>query len=145
MTGTCNRQDELLEALGRAFVPEHLTAHLAQCDSCAELRLVAGALLEERSQAMTEAPVPSAAAMWLRMQLRREHEVEAGARRSLLIGQAVTLTVAMVLIAAVFSSEISAGIRHAFGSISLSTPLILVLATWALLAPLGGWVAIRAK
>ena len=141
----CHRQDELLEALARGFVGPELAAHADRCASCGELRLVAGALLEDRGQAMAEAPLPSAGTMFWRMQMRHRREAQAAARRSLLVGQAATLAVALMLIVALFGPAIAAGLREALGAIRLSTPLLLALATSALLAPIAGWVAIRGK
>jgi predicted anti-sigma-YlaC factor YlaD len=143
--GRCEREDELLTALGRGFVYPELDAHLEACSSCSELRLVAGGLLDERVRAVGEAPVPSPETMWWRLQMRQQREAQARARRSLLIGQAATLAVAMVLIAALLGAEIAVGVREVAASIRLSTPLLLALASWILLAPIAGWVAIRQK
>lgn len=141
----CPREDELLDALGRDFVGAELDAHAATCASCSELRLVAGALLDERVEAISQAPVPSAGTMLWRMHMRYRQEAQAVARRSLLVGQAVTLAVAIGLVVLLFGPSIAVGVREAVTSIKLSTPLLLVLATWVLLAPIAGYVAIRQK
>jgi hypothetical protein len=142
---SCPREDELLDALERRFVGAELDGHVAACASCSELRLLAGALLDDRAAAMLEAPVPSAGTMWLRMRVRRRHDAEATARRSLLIGQAATLLVALVLVVAFFRVDLAAGVRQLIATIQLSTPLLFALATWVLAAPIAGWVAIRQK
>lgn len=141
----CAREGELLEALERGFVGAELDAHAASCASCGELRLVAGALLDERVDAMAEAPVPSSGTMWWRMRVRHRHEAEAAARRSLMIGQAATLLVAIALVVSYFGGEIAFGVRHLAATVRLSTPLLLAVATWVLLAPIAGWVALRQK
>lgn len=141
----CPREDELLGALERGFVGPELEAHAVTCAACGELRLVAGALLDDRGVAVTEAPIPAAGGVWWRMRMRHRREAEATARRSLLIGQAVTLAVAMSLVVVFFGTEITAGFRDAITTIRLSTPLLLVVAAWALIAPIAGWVAIRQK
>jgi len=135
----CPREDELLDALGRGFVGDELNAHAAACASCGELRLVAGALLDERVEAISQAPVPSAGTMLWRMHMRHRQEAQALARRSLLIGQAVTLAIAIALMVALFGPQVAVGIRQ------FSTPLLFVLATSILLAPIAGYVAIRQK
>jgi hypothetical protein len=142
---TCPRADELLDALGRGCVGPELERHVASCAGCSELRLVAGALLDERVDAIAEAPVPSAAAMWWHVQVRRQEEAQARARRSLLIGQAATLAVALILVVSLLGAGVAAGVRHAIASIQLSTPLLLVLAAWFLATPIAGWVALRQK
>jgi hypothetical protein len=141
----CQREDELLDALGRGYIPPELAGHIAACASCAELQLVAGALLDERIEAMAEAPVPSAGTMWWRMQVRHRHDVQAAARRSLLVGQAATLLIALVLVASFFGAELTVGLREVITAVRLSTPLMIAVGAWLLLAPIAGWVAIRQK
>jgi hypothetical protein len=141
----CDREDELLDALGRGFVGPELDEHVRACDACTELRLVAGGLLDERIQAVAEAHVPSPGTMWWRLQVRHRQEVQAAARRSLLIGQAATLAIAIVLAVSLFGVEIAGGVREVISAIRLSTPLLIALGTWLLLAPIAGWVAIRQK
>jgi hypothetical protein len=141
----CPRTDELLDALGRRFVGPELAAHVELCADCNELRLVAGALLDERVDAIAEASVPSAAAMWWRLQVRRQEEAQARARRSLLIGQAATLAVALTLAVSLLGADVAAGMRHVIASIQLGTPWLLVLATWLVATPIAGWAALRQK
>jgi predicted anti-sigma-YlaC factor YlaD len=141
----CPREDELLDALGRGFVGAELTAHLEQCPSCAELRLVAGALLDDRTTAAAESAVPAAGTMWWRMQIRLRHEAQTTSRRSLFIGQALTLIVALALIGTFFGSDLAAGAREVIAVVRVSTPLLLALATSLLVVPIAGWVALRQK
>lgn len=142
---SCPREDELLDALGRAFVGAELEAHVAACASCTELRLVAGALLDDRAAAMLEAPIPSAGTMWWRMLVRRRHDAQAMARRALLIGQAATLAIAIALVVSFFGADVTTAVREAVATIRVSTPLLIALATWALIAPIAGWVALKQK
>jgi len=92
-----------------------------------------------------EAPVLPSGTMWWRVRARHRQEAEATARRSLLIGQGVTLAMAMALVISFFGSDVAFAVRHLIATIRLSTPLLLVLATWILIAPIAGWVAIRQK
>jgi predicted anti-sigma-YlaC factor YlaD len=141
----CHREDELLEALGRGFIGSELTQHVETCSACRELRTVAGALLEDRATAMREAAVPSAGSMWWRMQLRAQQDAQSRARRSLLIGQAATLLIALALIASLFGADIALEVRQIIASVRVSTPLLIAVATWLILAPVAGYVAIRQK
>lgn len=141
----CPREGELLDAFGRGFVGPELAGHVEECSSCRELGAVAGALLDERVQAITEAPIPSAAAMRWRMQIRQKQEAQATARRSLLIGQAMTLAIALALVASLLGADLAVGVREWFTSIRLSAPLLIALGTWLLLGPIAGYVAIRQK
>jgi hypothetical protein len=138
----CHREDELLDALGRGFVGPELEAHVASCEVCGELRAVAGALLDDRAVAMMEAPVPSAWTMWWRLRARERQEAEAKARRSLLIGQAMTLMVAIALFVSFFGSEIGFEVRSLVTTIRFNTPLLVALGSCLLLAPIAAFVAI---
>lgn len=144
-TQACPREDELLDALASAWVGPELSAHVAECASCGELRLVAGALLEERKEAIAEAPVPSAGTMWWRMQMRQRREAQALARRSLLIGQLATFAVALILLATLAGSDVFIGVRDLIATIRVSNTLLLIALSAALAAPIAGWVAIRQK
>jgi predicted anti-sigma-YlaC factor YlaD len=141
----CDREAELLEALGRGFIGAELEEHLVACENCGELRLVAGALLDERVEAIREAAVPSAEAMWCRIQLRQREAAQRAARRSLLIGQAATLAFASTLIAVFFGTDVAAGVTDAVASISFTTPLLLVIAAGLLLAPIAGYAVAHEK
>jgi predicted anti-sigma-YlaC factor YlaD len=141
----CPREDELLDACGRGFIGAELAAHVEECSSCHEIHLVVGALLDERVQAITEAPVPSAGTMRWRMQIRHQQEAQATARRSLLVGQAMTLAVAIALLVWLFGPDVRVGVREVIASIRLSTPLLVALATWLIFGPIAGYVAIRQK
>jgi len=141
----CERENELLDSLGRGFIGSELALHVVACDSCVELRAVAGALLDDRAEAITTAAIPSPGTMWWRMQLRMRQETESAARRSLLIGQAATLAVAIVLMFAVFGADVAVGVRDAVASVHLTTRIMLFIAVPLVLAPLAGWVAVRAK
>ena len=141
----CPREDELLDALGTGFVGAELESHLATCATCAELRLVAGALLDERAQAVTEAALPSSGTMLWRIQMRRRQEAQSVARRSLLIGQAVTLAAAVVLVFTLLGGTLAGEAVNLIASIRLSTPLLLAVAIWLLAAPIAGWLLMRQK
>lgn len=141
----CPREDELLDALGAGFIGDELESHIGTCAACSELRLVAGALLDERTQAVAEAALPSSGTMLLRMQMRRRQEAQSAARRSLLIGQAVTLAAALVLVFTLLGGTLVGEAVDVIASIKLSTPLLLAVAGWLLAVPIAGWVLLRQK
>lgn len=146
VVGTCPREPELLEALERGFVGPDLSSHAAQCRDCGELHDVATAFLEDRAVAVAEAPVPSPGTMWWRMRIRQRRDAEERARRSLLVGQAVTVTLALGLVVMLFGAEIAAGARAVTAAVRLSTPLLVavgVLATTLVAAPIAGWLMSR--
>ena len=141
----CAREDELLEALERGYVGAELLAHAESCEPCRELQTVAGALLDDRREAILTASVPSAGTMLLRMRLRHRQEVAAAARRSLLIGQAATLLIAVSLVFAFFGTSFATEVKTFIVSIRLSTPVMFAIAAWLLAAPIAGWAAVRQK
>ena len=141
----CPREDELLDALGAGFIGDELESHIRTCAACRELRLVAGALLDERVQAVTEAALPSSGTLLWRMQMRRRQEAQATARRSLLIGQAVTLAAALVLVFTLLGGTLAGEAVNVIASIRLNPPLLLAVAIWLLAAPIAGWLLIRQK
>lgn len=141
----CDRENDLLDALGRAFADPELAEHVAGCASCSELRLVATALLDDRADAVTAAPVPAAGSVLWRIRMRQVQDAQASARRSLLVGQAATLAIAAVLIASFFWSDLSIGVHEAIVAVRTSTRLLLVVGAALLAAPIAGWVAIRQK
>jgi hypothetical protein len=142
---TCPFEHDLLDALGRGYVNPALTAHAGECERCRELRLVAGALLEDGREAIADAAVPSSAAMWWRMQVRQRQEAQSAARRTLLVGQAATLLIAAALLVSLFGVEITSGVREMIAAIRVSTPLLIALSAWLVAAPVAGWVAMRQK
>ena len=141
----CPREDELLTALGRGFLGSDLEAHVRACPSCHELHLVAGALLDDRTAAVAEARVPSAGTTWWRMRVRHRQEAQAAARRTLLVGQTLSLAVAVGLLLLLFGPGLLHVVRQLASTVELSKPLLLALATLLLLVPVGGWIALRGK
>ena len=144
----CPREDELLDALGRGFVGAELSAHVRECASCRELHLVAGGLLDLRNDAVSHAPIPASGTMLWRMHMRKRHDAQAATRRALFAGQALTLLVAVALTLAIFGADIVEGARAAratLASVHVSTPILLVIASSLLIAPIAGWVAVRGK
>jgi hypothetical protein len=141
----CPREPELLAALGRGFVPVELEAHARECASCAELQLVAGALLEDRAAAVAAAPVPTSGSMWWRMRTRHRRDAQALARRTLLAGQAASIAVALGLLALFFGGALVQIAQGVVTAVRLHTPLLFAMVALLLLAPIGGWVALRGK
>lgn len=141
----CPREDELLEALGAGFLGAELESHAAACAACRELRLVAGALLDERAEALAEAALPSSGTMLWRMQVRRRQEAQTAARRSLLIGQAVTLAAALALVFTLLGGTLASEAVNVIETIRLSPLLLVTLALWLLAVPVAGWLLLRQK
>ena len=136
---SCPQEHALIDALARGYVGPDLTEHIAACESCSELQLVAGALLDDRRSAVSEAPIPSSATMWWKVQARHRIEAAAAARRSLLFGQAVTLLIALALTFGLLGAELT----HVIATLTM--PVLVTIATFLIAAPIAGYVAIRQK
>lgn len=141
----CSREDELLDALGSGFVGAELDQHVASCAACADLRLVAGGLLDDRRDAMMAASIPSSGTMWFRIQLRLRRDAQSTARRSLVIGQAITVGVVLLLLGSLLGAQLAGGFFDVLASIRLSTPLLVAFILSLLVAPIAGYVAVRQK
>lgn len=138
----CPFEDELIDAIGRGFVGSDLETHISECEPCAELHLVAGAVLSDRAIAIAEAPVPPSGRVFWRIRLRMRQDAEAKARRSLVFGQALTLAVAVSVLVFLFGSEILAAAQEAFWAVRFSAPLLAAAAV-VLMVPIGGWLVLR--
>ena len=148
MNQLCPIEPELLDALQSGFVPAELRHHIESCDSCRELELVAGSLLEDRSIAMAEAHVPAAGTMWWRLQLRRRHDAESRTRWTLVFGQALTVVVAIGLVVALLGNRILPEIQSLTEGFAVTRSLlvtIIVAAVALLAAPVAGWMALHRK
>jgi hypothetical protein len=146
---TCHREDELLDALGRGYVGAELQAHIDACTPCHELHLIAGGLLDVRTDVVTHAPIPTSGTMLWRMHMRKRRDAQAATRRTLLVGQALSLIVAIGLALAFFGSEIAYGVREGIALLqelpvdNVNVPLVLAIAMSVLLAPIAGWMMVR--
>jgi hypothetical protein len=77
--------------------------------------------------------------------MRYRQEAQATARRSLVIGQAATLMIAIVLVGGLFGADIAVGARQVIAAIPFGTQVLIAVATWILLAPIAGYVAVKQK
>lgn len=104
----CPRESDVLMMVttgrwpGRA--PEDLRAHVATCEICADLALIAVAIDDANGGAMAPA-LPSAGAVWWRAQLRSREETAKEVVRPITVAQAVLLGIAGVILGAVFGAS----------------------------------------
>lgn len=164
----CPFEQDVLDAIASRRWPakagDELRAHVAACESCADLAGVAGALLHEEEAAYAEARVPAPAAVWHRAQLRAREEATRAATRPIgfVQGVAFACAVAAVIAAAVWGlpilgsmapdlSGLAASLRAP--SISLpdidatallsNTALQIAAAVWVVLVPLALYFTLR--
>jgi hypothetical protein len=107
--GECPREAELLESLLAAWpdgCADGLRTHAEACASCGALLAVALPLRDEHVASVREAPVPSSAVMWWRLQMRARREATGRALRPIAAVQAVTLACAAGVLAAVIGQVV---------------------------------------
>lgn len=131
----CEREQELLDALGRGYVGDELGAHARECDACGELRIVAEALLTDRAEA-SEHPIPASGTMWWRMRVRQRNDAQTVARRALFVGQALTLIVALALVVTFFGDGIAAAGKSVIATLHIKLPVAIAAITAIVLAAL---------
>lgn len=103
----CPREDEVLDAVTSGRWPEacevSLRAHVVTCEVCRDVAEVALFLRDDGGALGAEVRVPSAGAVWWRVQVRARAEAEQAAMRPMLVAAACGATVLVALVAAVFT------------------------------------------
>jgi hypothetical protein len=96
----CPREQDLLDAVAASRWPERaddgLREHVAHCGICSDIAAMAVAFLQDREVAHAEAPVPSAAIVWWKAQIRAREEANRIAARPIVLVQAVATVCAAV-------------------------------------------------
>lgn len=112
----CPREAEILDAIGAGrweeCRDEELGSHVANCETCSEIALVASALLEDRGEAVRDAAVPPSGQVWWRMQMRARREEQLAAGRTVSAAQAVVLVCA----SSVALATLGAGVLPGWGA-----------------------------
>jgi hypothetical protein len=149
---SCPRENEILDALMAARWPDacdaELRAHATACTSCADLVIVAGAIVND-AQTMTHAAhVPPSGAMWWRMQRRdREHAARAASRTITIVqGSSIAAAIAIAVTIIGGVSWISPGLDFSRVLASVphwSLPVLGVFAASLTLTPLAVYFVLR--
>jgi hypothetical protein len=160
----CLRAAEALEAAVRGWWPdragEDLVAHVATCESCADLLVVATALQAEREEAAAAIRVPPAELVWWRAQLRARQQGVDRASRPILFTHGLALVstvVGAILIgplALAWVGTWSAGLNGAWSFLSGLVAAVPIptswpdlsgadgLLRWAIPVALAAWLAL---
>jgi hypothetical protein len=156
----CERADRVVEAIVDGRWPDdaqgELRSHVAACRSCAELVEVATALHADAAQLVTGASVPTASAMWWRMQARQRAESARMAERPIAIAQmlgiasglgaaAASLFVLIVWLGrpvhpgsapVPLSETLTTAVERSIALVQSSLPIAMTVALSAILVPL---------
>ena len=144
----CNRESEIIEALaaGRP-IDEELRNHVQQCAACADLAMVAGALLEDRRSLMRDAAIPASGLVWWRATMRARREAARAALRTARVVQIALLLVSLIVAVAFLGARVAAADLKAMlaaapaGFFGLGVPL-LAFAAWLILAPVALYLVV---
>jgi hypothetical protein len=153
----CPREQDIVDLVvsGRLSDDDELCAHAAACVACAETLELARLFQDDQKALCEEAPVPSAGAVWWRATIRARAEAArtAGQPITLLQGIAAATAVGLfvALVGAWWRSVAPGGVwferfddllsRSASVPAALVLPLLLVLATCLIVAPLAVYLA----
>jgi hypothetical protein len=160
----CLREEDVLDAVASGRWPDRvapdLEAHVERCAICADLVVVAGALADEYEVAWREAEPPESQVVWWRAQVRAREQATRAAVRPIAAVQAIALVSTIAVLLAVASAmstwpQAWANWLEAFALLAdLEAPglvtvagfvqrgVVLALAVWLLLAPVGIYLAV---
>ena len=100
----CPREDAVLAAALEASdapMPSELADHLAACEKCRDLHVIASALQDDHASELAEARVPSAGQTWWRAELRARQEAAVVAARPITVVTGVAIACLVGLLASV--------------------------------------------
>lgn len=107
MANDCPHAGTLLESLASGRWPDsspaELRQHVASCAVCADLLLVAEALLDDRRESQPLTNVRPSGAVWWRMQMRERAEENARAARTVQQAHGAIIVATVIVAAAVLS------------------------------------------
>ena len=158
----CRHATAVLEAVVAGEWPERvneeLRSHVSACPSCAELLDLSRALSAEAGRLASEASLPTAGAMWWRMQARQRAESARVAERPIAVVQLLALAsgigaaVASVLVLIVWlgrpvhpgpaplamplSASLATALERSVALVQSSLPIAMAVVLSAILVPL---------
>ncbi|HVR44648.1 MAG TPA: hypothetical protein VMS56_14525 [Thermoanaerobaculia bacterium] len=138
----CPFEPAVLRAVRFGLVDAELRAHTEGCADCEELLELAGLLDAERREAMAEAPIPPAGALWLQMRLRAAREAQVRSTNTTRLIEGVSLIAALAIALASFGlPELTALPRPPLEPWSIA--LLASAALFALVAPIAVWLGLE--
>jgi len=151
----CPREPDVLDALASQRWPHRvgreLVDHVASCEICGDVLVVAAAMREDRDAAWEEASLPSSGQVWWRAEMRARQEAIREASRPITVAYAVAAVAALAVIAAAawfawpaahellssaFSAASSAGGTADVPASPLTLPLLVALGAILIAAPI---------
>ena len=155
----CPRESEVLDALASQRWPHRvdreLADHVASCEVCTDVLVVAAAMREDHDATWREANVPSSGQVWWRAEMRARHEAIREASRPITVAYSVAACAALALIVAVgwFAWPTVHDFMSSIGSIQtsdalaspLTVPLLVALGAFLVVAPIALYLVLSDK
>ena len=144
----CPRESDVLDALASQRWPQRveteLVDHVAACQVCQDVLVVAAAMRDDRDAAWQEASLPSSGQVWWRAEMRARQEAIREASRPITVAYAVAALAAFVVVAvaAWFAWPVTHDFVASLASTPKSTldspltlPLMLAVGAFLIVAP----------
>ncbi len=139
----CAMEEAVLEAtraMSHTPLPDAVLDHVAACDGCRDLHLVALSLQQDRAEVIAQARVPSAGQVWWRAELRARHEAAAIAARPITVASGLAVACAVGLLASL-TGVLAWWLRDLLAVSTVVTGLLASLAPAGWAMPTGAWLA----
>lgn len=137
----CSGEAAVLRAVRIGWIDDEVRAHVAGCAGCGELLELAGLLDSDRREAMHEAAIPPAGALWFQMKLRAAREARVRSARTTLLVQGASLLVALIVALATFGIPQLPDLAVLAPLHPRTIALLAASALFALVAPVAVWFA----
>ncbi len=141
---TCALEETVLaatRAMSHDALPDSVLEHLAECDGCREIHVLASSLQEERAEVLRQARVPSAGQVWWRAELRARHEAATVAARPITVVSGLAAACVVGVLASL-TGVLAWWLRDVLALPAVVTELVASITPghWAL--PTGMWLGV---
>jgi len=120
----CPRESDVLDALASQRWPDRadqgLVDHVASCEVCRDVLVVAAAMREDHDAAWQEASLPSSGQVWWRAEMRARQQAIRNASRPISVAYGVAAMAALVVLAV--AAWFAWPVAHDFVSSIVATP-----------------------
>jgi hypothetical protein len=140
----CDRENDVLRAVGNGLIDEDVRSHVAECASCADLLHVASAVVDDRRTLMGRARVPSSGLVWWRANLRARQQATRVAVRAATFVQValVVLAIGIAVVLAGAKLDYRAFLNASVASLSQWAVPLIAFGAWLILAPVAVYFAV---
>jgi uncharacterized protein (DUF2062 family) len=120
----CPRESDVLDALASQRWPQRaereLVEHVASCEICRDVLVVAAAMREDHDATWREASLPSSGQVWWRAEMRARQQAIRDASRPIAVAYGVAAVAALVVLA--IAAWFAWPVAHEFVASIVATP-----------------------